>query len=684
MLLFAITISLSAFLLFLVQPIIAKQILPWFGGSAAVWTTCLVFFQCVLLAGYAYADWLMRGTPGQRRTRVHAALLAASAVALLALGLSIKPAAWFKPDDPAYPGLKILLLLAATIGLPYFVLSTTGPLMQAWFARAYPNAAVYRLYALSNIGSMLALIAYPLWIEPMASGAWQSRGWSIGYLAFAALAGLCTRAAGRAGEPTATAAAATPISAGPPPSVKQQLHWLMLAACGSMLLLTVTTHITQNVASIPFLWVLPLSVYLLSFILCFDGKGWYRRNVYVAVGVLLVMLMLLGLHWRIGSDGQIERALMPITHAVPLYASGLFVLCMFCHGELVHAKPQSGALTRFYLMISAGGALGGLLVGVVAPLVFDSYWEFPIALLLALALAIGSIRWPWRAGIALSFGVALVLAWHHVTSMRDLTIDMQRNFYGTLRVKRSVAGGDDEVWRLMHGVILHGEQYKSDQHRRFASSYYGESSGVARVIKLMREDQIPNLRIGAVGLGTGTLAVYGNAGDVMRFYELNPQVVRLARTRFSFLADSDAQIDIALGDARLSLEREAPQNYDLLVVDAFSGDSIPTHLITREAIRLYERHLSARGAVLFHVSNRYLDLVPIVRQLADVVGMRVARFIDDPGEDSPLLRSDWVMVTRDAAFAQAFINQKIASDVPPRDDLAPWTDDYNNLFEILK
>lgn len=697
--LFALTIFLSAFLLFLVQPIVAKQLLPWFGGSAAVWTTCMVFFQSALLAGYGYSDWLAR-RPLRSQARLHGMLAAASLVAL-----PIVPAATMRPTDGADPVGRILLLLAVTIGLPYFVLSTTGPLLQAWFARAFPDTRVYRLYALSNVGSMLALLAYPIAIEPAATAWWQSIGWSAGYALFVLLiigaAGFALRraaampsAASAVGPQHAAGSAAAALAASSvpssatelthAPSIGQQALWLLLAALGSTLLLTVTTHITQNVASVPFLWVLPLSLYLLSFILCFDGQGWYRPRVIAAASMVLGALMVAGLVWRLDDDWKVATALMPIKQAVPLYCAGLFVACMFSHGELAARKPAAAHLTRFYLMVSAGGAAGGVLVGVAAPLVLPYYYEFPAAVTLLVTLATVLVAVPWLRLLGLAALVACVAAfWQHVQLLAADTVLMRRDFYGTLRIKE--AGNDERnrVWRLLHGVILHGEQYRAPDFRRLPTTYYGETSGVGRAIHTLRKLSPGEQRIGLVGLGTGTLAVYGRAGDVYRFYELNPQVLRVASEQFTYLADSRARIETALGDARLSLEREAPQRFDVLAIDAFSSDSIPVHLITQQAMHAYARQIAPHGVVAFHISNRYLDLAPVVRQLADAAGMQAVRINDEPASDSWLQRSDWVLVTRNAALADA-LRAAGGEDVPQRPELRAWTDDFNNLWQVLK
>ncbi|MEI8267996.1 MAG: fused MFS/spermidine synthase [Betaproteobacteria bacterium] len=704
MTLFASTIALSAFLLFLVQPIIAKQILPWFGGSAAVWTTCMVFFQFTLLAGYFYADTMVRKVAPRRQAVVHTSLL------LLSLAvLPIVPSEALKPVDGSDPTLRILGLLALTIGLPYLMLSTTGPLVQAWFARRYAGERVYRLYALSNVASMSALVAYPPLIEPLTSARVQSWGWSAAYAAFALLAVLSAWAGARA-APRASTGALDTEAAFPPheegaadasnaastteaaPTWALQGLWLLLSALGSVMLLACTTHITQNVASIPFLWVLPLSLYLLTFILCFDGQGWYRSAWMRPAAAVLCTAMLGALTWRLKwPEGWpwigMEEALMPITQAVPLYALGLFAVCMFCHGELVARKPAPAHLTRFYLMVSLGGAVGGLLVGLVAPVVFDWTWELPLALALAGLLVLGlSSGWTARGFAVLCLGASVWSGVKYHDDIRSSTIEISRNFYGTLRVQATAADGQpNAAWRLMHGVIIHGEQYRDEARRRQATTYYGPTSGIGRTITTLR-DAAPGQpqRVGLIGLGVGTLATYGRAGDHYRIYELNPAVLDLARRRFSYLADSAAEIVTPLGDARLVLEREAPQGLDVLAVDAFSSDSIPVHLITREAMAAYRRHVHDGGAIVFHISNRYLELTGVVRQLADSIGWTALRVVDEPPKESDDYHSDWIVVTRNPALIQGLREQTSAKEAAADPRLKPWTDGYNNLFQVLK
>lgn len=670
MILYALTIFTSAFLLFLVQPIMAKQILPWFGGSAAVWTTCLVFFQFLLLFGYAYSDWTTRHLKPRQQLIAHAVLLVASLASLPILASS----SW-KPVGDEEPAVRILGLLTATIGLPYFLLSTTGPLVQAWFARTFPAGTVYRLFALSNFASLVALISYPFAIEPWISTVRQSQGWSAGYAVFVVLctaAGIYSVRSQQSSAPAAATIAA--LNNGPKPGLAHHVLWLTLSAMGSFMLLAVTNHITHDVASVPFLWILPLTIYLVSFILCFEGRGWYRRSIFL--GPLLVAAGAMA--WALHAD----RGIHDIKESVALFSAGLFVCCMFFHGELAQTKPAPRYLTRFYLMVSLGGALGGFFVGFVAPHVFPTYYEFALALVLTLLIAAYRVRrMPLFVPLVVvaAAGFTVYHVYHYVESLSQDTRVMTRNFYGTLRV-RDVGKAEDRVRRLMHGVIMHGEQYLSPKRSREATTYYGPTSGVGLAIDSMKDRP---LRIAVIGLGTGTLASYGRKGDVYRFYELNPKVIEIARNQFSYLSDSPARIETVLGDARLNLEREASQNYDLIAIDAFSSDSIPVHLITREAMAVYLKHLKPDGVIAFHVTNRFLRLAPVVKAIADEYRLTTSLVIDE-AEESDLARTDWMLVARDSRVLAKKEIASAASEIEKIPGLAVWTDDYNNLFRILK
>jgi len=672
--LYAATIFASAFLLFLVQPVVAKQILPWFGGSATVWTTCLVFFQTALLAGYAYADWLVRRPSPRSGLKLHVVLLAAS----LAL-LPIVPAAHWKPSGDENPIWLILGMLVATIGLPYFLLSSTSPLVQAWFARRFPGRSPYRLFALSNLASMMALLGYPFLLEPWIATRTQAWGWSIGYAAFTVLcaatgwASLRLAAATSAAAPLASAA---PDLDEPPPTTGRQILWIALSATGSILLLAVSNHITQNVAAVPLLWIVPLSLYLLTFILCFDGSGWYRRDLIVPMVAAVLGVMA----WT--------QADPKLTHELAIqlgvFCAGLFLACMFCHGELVRLKPAARWLTRFYLTISLGGALGAVAVGIVAPLVLPAYFELGAALVLCAALLLWQARRDHKVFGALAFASLVVTvgcAVWYVREFYDQTIVATRNFYGVLRVWET-GSGDSRKRTLIHGTIMHGTQYFDPLLIRQPTTYYTATSGVGRAIESLHPRLEP-VRVGVVGLGAGTIAAWGAKGDVYRFYEINPSVIEIAKRDFSYLGDSEATVETAIGDARLVLEREPPQRFDVLAIDAFSSDAIPVHLITSEALEIYLRHLTPSGILAFHVTNRFLDLVPVVEALAHAHGLAAVLVADD-GSDTGVSTSDWVLLSRDPAALDKPLIADATTAITPRRDWRVWTDDFNNLVQVLK
>ncbi|MBL0124737.1 MAG: fused MFS/spermidine synthase [Betaproteobacteria bacterium] len=684
MLLYALTIFVSAFLLFLIQPVIAKQILPWFGGSAAVWTTCLVFFQCALLAGYFYSDLTTRKLSARRQAILHVALIA---IALLLLPI-IPDAAW-KPQGDEQPSIRILLLLAATIGLPYFLLATTSPLVQAWFSRSYPDASPYRLFALSNLASMLALIGYPFLFEPWISTRQQAVGWSAGFGLFAALIA-ASAWFGLRSTSEAIAADATDIpvpeaiAIPPAPAIKQKLMWILLSALGSILLLAVSNHLTQNISSIPLLWLAPLVLYLITFILCFDAKvgeaGWYQRKLFVP----LLAVAIVAMAWTLADKDMHFK----LYWQIGLFLTGLFVACMFCHGELVARKPHPAYLTTFYLMVSVGGALGSMLVGVVAPLTLPAYFELEIAIVLLAALATATLWKRFHIGFvgigAMVCVFTILAAIYTVKEFREDVVLMTRNFYGTLRVKEyTPADRENHKRSLVHGAILHGEQYLYPPYNRAATTYYKAKSGVGRILLLMerRNPDAPR-KVGVIGLGTGTIAAYGNKVDTVRFYDINPQVVTIANREFTYLKDTPAKVEISLGDARLNLEREPAQNFDVLAIDAFSGDSIPVHLITLEALDIYRKHMKPDGVIAFHVSNRFLDLKPVVQMIAEERGLKVA-WVRDTYEDGSTT-SDWVLLAKTNTLLMNPAILDATYIIPPEPGWKLWTDDFNNIVQVMR
>jgi SAM-dependent methyltransferase len=663
----ALTIFLGSFLLFLVQPLVARQALPWFGGASAVWTTCLVFFQCVLLAGYAYADYVTRRMAPKPRALLHGAILL---VSLLWLPVLADPS--WKPSGEESPTLRIIGFLAATIGLPFAALSANSPLVQAWFTRAKPGASPYRLFALSNLASLLALLGYPLMLEPTLATKAQAWLWSGGYVLFVAVALFAAWRDSRL-PATPVMTAETSTDSGPAPTTRDYALWTTLAAIGSILLLAVSNHLTQNVAAVPLLWVLPLALYLVTFILTFESAGWYRPAIFMP----LLGLLVAGMCWALLDD----RLRFDLIVQISLFSAGMFVGCMVCHGELVRAKPSPRHLTGFYLTIALGGAVGAALVGVLSPLVLPDYFEIEIGLaaLLVLAMkrtghAIRYARIPLLLGL---IGVALAVG-IHVQQIRTQTLLVTRNFYGVLRVNETGEGAERERG-LSHGAIVHGRQYLTPERRYEPSVYYRRDGGAGRAIEAQGDRP---LRIGVIGLGAGALAAYGKPGGVVRFYEINQKVIDIAQRDFTYLADSKARVETVLGDARLKLERESPQNFDVLAVDAFSGDSIPIHLITAEALDLYIRHIRKDGVIAFHISNRFLDLRAPLFNLARARGLIAIRMLDLKPEGGRI--SDWVLMTTDKSLLEHPRIKPIATGLPDRPEVGLWTDDFNSILRVIQ
>lgn len=693
---FAATIGVGACLLFQVQFILGKQILPWFGGAPAVWTTCMLFFQVLLLLGYGYAHLVSRIPSPARQRNVHLALLLA-AIALLVVRIAVWPSpitpsdAW-KPTADQVPSLAILGLLLFTIGLPYLVLSATSTLLQSWYARCFPGASPYRLYALSNLGSLLGLLSYPFALEPLLSVTSQGWAWTAGFVLFAIGCGTTAVLVGRtAPAERGAVASSTAASDEPPPTVGQRALWLSLAMIASVMLLATTSQISLEVAVIPFLWMLPLALYLLTFVLCFEYEGSYRRGIWIPA--LLVGAGITAAAIRIGVH-------VPMLVQLVTYLFTLFVACMVCHGELVRRKPAPRHLTSFYLWVSAGGAAGGVFTGIVAPAAFPDLWELPLALVaacvLAIVLAIASQRLRSRVlrivtSVTASLyvlGIAGMLAWHAHDELAD-NLHVSRGFFGVLRVDQDVDDEDEVRTRLRHGRIIHGLQYENPLFAREPTTYYGPGSAVGLAIDMhpRRKAEAP-MRLGFVGLGTGTLACYAVPGDSVRFYEINPDVVALSSgptPLFTYLRDSAGKVEIAVGDARINLEREDPQGFDVLALDAFSSDSIPAHLLTVEAVQLYLRHLRDEHSVIaVHISNRYLDLDPVVRGLAQELGLAVTR-IDDSQNDERVYASDWMLLAKDSIAFEHLEAVATVTEAAPREGPWPlWTDSYSNLVEVLE
>ena len=681
MALYALTIFVGAFLLFQVQPLIAKYTLPWFGGGPAVWTTAMLFFQVVLLGGYAYAHVSIRWFTPKVQGAVHLALLA---VALTQL--PITPAETWKPTAADLPTWRILLLLTATIGFPYMVLSSTAPLLQSWFSRVHGNRSPYRLYALSNLGSLLALVSYPFVVEPLLTRSAQVVMWSTGFGLFAVVCGVCAVWIWRADAGpvhTADRADSTPENTSQP-TLGVRALWLTLATCAAVLLLAITNQITVDIAVVPFLWVLPLSLYLLTFVIAFDHPRWYVRP-FLIVALAPVMVVAVWLMFR-AQAATIGQQLFG-------YSAVLFVGCMICHGELSRLKPDPRHLTGFYLTIALGGALGGAFVTVVAPLIFNDYWELHLALIgvcgLALALwyrdpasVLHRVRsvWAW-GGMAMCMLVLSAFLAKQAVGVSTTSIARSRNFYGVLAVLEENQGTSFESRWLRHGRMPHGIQFTAPDLQRLATGYYAASSGVGLALQSFPRQS--DRRIGMVGMGVGTLATYANEGDYVRVYEIDPNVRHLNETYFTYLRDSPAAVEVVMGDARLSLERDAPQEFDFLLLDAFSGDAIPLHLLTREAFETYLRHLKPDGVLAILIATWHLDFGPVVRALADHFGMDTVRIVTPPG-DWQDWGADWMLVTHNDGFLETYPIANYAGPDHPRSATRRlWTDDYTSLFQLM-
>ncbi len=731
MLLYAVTIFLSAFLLFQVQPLIAKIILPWFGGSAAVWSAALMFFQISLLAGYTYAHVLARYFKPRRQMLIHGGLLLVSL-----LSLPILPSPEWRPTEANDPTLRIVLLLAATIGLPYFLLSSTSPLLQVWYVRKTGSAVPYRLFALSNFGSMLALLSFPFLVEPTMASTTQAYTWTGIYVAFAALciyAAWVSRmeaptppveeavdalaAAAHAQHPVTNAdmgdaldpaqttiSAARAVAAGDVaveelranlaaesqrPSLGDKVLWVGLAACASALLVSITNHLSANVAPIPLLWVVPLALYLLSFILSFESDRTYQRWLFIPWTVPALGWMAYAIY---AEDGNYH-----ISKAIPIFCIGLFLCCMMCHGELSLRKPAPRYLTSFFLMVSLGGALGGVFVALIAPNLFVTFLELPIALVATGIFGMISLwnielpKWgPTPLRLLMAVGVGLLGGYLIRLEMADREgyLFLQRNFYGALRGLDSDVGTEFAERSLLHGTINHGAQRLAPGFKQEVNSYYAPTSGVGRAMRVL-QDRGP-VRYGVIGLGAGVMSGYARAEDYVRIYEINPAVPDIAQTYFTFFPDSEADKDILLGDARLTLEQQPAQDFDLLVVDAFSSDAIPVHLLTNEVMDLYDRHLRPGGILAVHISNRYLDLAPVCLRAAESVNKQ-AMVIYDEGYDPQTGISNqfaqsttWVLISSDPNFFQEPLIQA-GQPYPPNDleGFEGWTDNYSSLWPII-
>ncbi len=680
---FAVTVLLSAFLLFQVQPLLGKYILPWFGGSPAVWTTAMLFFQVVLFGGYAYAHGIVRFLPTTAQVWLHLAILATAC-----LLLPIIPDETWKGRDAANPTGIIFALLVMTVGLPYFALSATGPLLQAWYHKWKADGSPYRLYALSNAGSLAGLLTYPLMVEPNWRLRMQATAWSLGFGVFAGCCALTGLLVVRSRDQTGPAAQAevvrTPVSWG------QRLSWLALSMLGSVLLLATTNHVCQDVAVFPFLWVIPLALYLITFIICFDRPQWYARKWIAALAVL----------WLLATESshvleQTFQTRLGIVALVTLSFGALFLGCLVCHGELVRRAPPPARLTEFYLFMSAGGALGGMFVGLVAPAVFDAFREWPLAIAGCVLVSLLAVwdefrpdgietrsQWLGRSAIAMITGGLVLIQIGQSSMSRRPTLFAERNFYGVVTVSDDPAASPGESIRIMvNGGIQHGRQFLNEDRRRQPLAYYGPQTGVAQVLSARK--QRAGLKVGVVGLGVGTLATYAEPGHLYRFYEINPVVDVAARKFFTYLDDCLGRAETVIGDARLVLEQEEPQDFDVLVLDAFSGDAVPAHLLTREAFDIYLKHLRADGVIAVHITNTYLTLDPVVLALARVHGLAAVRVETPQNRERSEERTTYLLLSREADSLAGLQGEPVSPGAS-LDARHLWTDDFSDLLSVMK
>jgi hypothetical protein len=700
--LFSLVVFLSAALLFAVQPMVAKVLLPRLGGSPAVWNTCMVFFQATLLGGYLYAHLLVKLPRRGAQVALHGALLSAP---LLLLPLAITGA-----DPPVgSPVGWLLAALVASVGPPLILLSTTGPLMQGWFATTGRDP--YWLYAASNAGSLVGLLGYPIAVEPWLTLTRQREVWSGGYLAFAVLAVGAGLWSLRRSNPPAPASApvrsagANIVPTEAPPTPRRMLLWLALAMVPAALVLGVTQHITTDLAAAPFLWVGPLALYLITFILAFHRRP--GPLVASASRLLPIVVVAVALTMIISPRGSRWALIYVVTHLV-----GLFIAALMCHARLAELRPRPRFLTSFYLVIAAGGVLGGAMVALVAPLVFNFIGEYPLALLAACALrptgapAPATKEEPWwrplvrsRSPVNVSLCAviaAVLLATGLITAGTNdgELLAARRTFFGVYRVFIDYTG----TWRrLKHGTTTHGAEH-TGEHAGLPTLYYYPLGPIGNVFEARDTD--PQLDdIGIIGLGTGTVAAYGKPGQRFTFFEIDPAVEAIARNTsyFTYLRDCRAELRVVLGDARVTLAREPDGRFDLLVVDAFSSDAIPIHLATLEAIEMYMSKLNERGLLAFHISNRYLDLAPVLGAAAARLGL-VAAFCDDSrveGDDERKKRQDedrqrgwsastWVLLARsvDALGPLAHDKRWMLFKAPVGAPL--WTDDYSNIVSVLR
>lgn len=684
-LVFGAAIGLSGFLLFLVQPMAGKLILPWFGGSASTWIVSMLFFQAALLAGYVWAYGLSLPLALSAQAKIQLGIVAASL-----LFLPVSPSEAWKPDGAEDPTWRIILILAASVGIPYMVLATTTPLLSRWLAGVAPAMAPARFFAVANAGAFLGLLAYPFVVEPALTSRQQTLVWSGGFALYAVLFSICAlmllrSPAGRGAPEPVRAHEPAPGAASDAP-----LAWITYSALGSVLLLATSNSITLYAAVVPFLWVLPLSIYLLSFVTAFGAPRIYHRRVWAAVFLALCgVLLLLGYP---ETPGELLTQLV-------VESCVLFAGCMICHGELARLQPPPVRLPKFYLAVAGGGAIGGVLTAVVAPLLLKQYFEHQLVILAIAFVALRNLL-AARAGVmkmaagvtGAFFAIGVAAAVQAEMDTRSILVERVRNFYGVLEVvKERESDPEKYSLALRQAGVDQGWQFQKNEFRLSPPCGYDGASalGLALNHQARRRADGPDapLRIGVIGLGAGMVAGLGHSGDVLRYYELNPAVVDLAHRYFSFLRDGKAKADVMIGDARQVMERQLrlgqKQDFDILVMNAFRGASPPMHLMTKEAFETYLAHLAPDGVLAINFDVDTFEMAPLHRGMAREFGLAVRWFETPKGRDceSPI---SWALYSRDEAFFKIPEVAKAAS--PWRDDgrsETVWTDRSSNLMSIL-
>jgi hypothetical protein len=721
---FGLAIGLGAALLFVLEPMVAKMALPLFGGSPEVWTTSLVFFQLLLLAGYLYAHALRSLADLRLQVAIHAAL-----IALAVLVLPVQIDAHWAPQVEQAPILALMWLLLRSVGLPFFALSATSSLVQSWFARSRSGARdPYIMYAASNVGSLGALLAYPLVIEPLLGTALQGRLWTAGYVCFCIALGACAwialRSPSVAGFDVGVSSEREAVVRAP--SARRCLHWVALAAVPSSLMMGATMHLSTAIAPIPLLWVLPLALYLLSFVVAFSQAS-VRAT---AVALRIVPYCVLPLAFLF-----VLQDTLPLAGYLAIHLAALFVLALACHGTLAALRPAPSRLTDFYLWLSVGGAAGGIFNAIVAPLIFRSVTEYPLAVVLALLLlaagwkgdskerafdfiipialgallllaarafvlpgdmhglrkvetlafilvAFSTIRRPMR--FALTIG-ALLAAGALAPPLDGRTLDLERNFFGVKQVLDDPSG---RLRLLAHDGTYHGTQSLDPARASEPLAYYSRSGPLGDIFA---ETGVPGAgrKIAVVGLGIGAAACYRRAGEDWKFYEIDPAIERIALdpTYFTFMARCAPRATIVTGDARLSLRDTHRQNA-LLILDAYSSDQTPVHLLTREAFQMYLANLAPHGVLAFNISNKHFDIAPVLANAAADAGL-TALMRDDTlvsARDAAFGKSGstWVAMARDGASLGGLTRDPRWHALPVRRDLPLWTDDYSSLVRVLR